>query len=164
MKGKIAFVLGAAVGYVLGTRAGRERYEQIKAGAQKVWETEPVQKGVGVVREALDERADDVKTFIRRASSEAFAAFARQTAPKPQPARTQADPASAKKSDAAEPADSPSAATKTQSAASGKAEKAKNAEKADTKAAVNSAAKRSSAKKAAAGKSSSSNKAKKAES
>lgn len=83
MKGKIAFVLGAAVGYVLGTRAGRERYEQIKQGAQRVWETEPVQKGVGVVRDALDDRADDLKVFIRKASSEAFAAFARQTAPKP---------------------------------------------------------------------------------
>lgn len=45
MKGKIAFVLGAAAGYVLGSRAGRERYEQIKAGAQKLWNTAPVQRG-----------------------------------------------------------------------------------------------------------------------
>ena len=58
MKGKIAFVLGAAVGYVLGSRAGRGRYEQIKRGAQNVWNTEPVQKGVGLVKGALDERAD----------------------------------------------------------------------------------------------------------
>lgn len=85
MKGKIAFVLGAAVGYVLGTRAGRERYEQIKRGAQTVWNTEPVQKGVGVVKGAIDERADEVKAFVRRASSDAFAKFAQQTAPKDQP-------------------------------------------------------------------------------
>ncbi|MEB4615044.1 YtxH domain-containing protein [Leucobacter sp. M11] len=45
MKGKIAFVLGAGLGYVLGSRAGRERYEQIKAGATKLWNTAPVQRG-----------------------------------------------------------------------------------------------------------------------
>ena len=82
MKGKIAFVLGAAVGYVLGSRAGRQRYEQIKRGAQSVWNTEPVQKGVGLVKGAIDDRADEVKTFIRRASADAFANFARQAAPK----------------------------------------------------------------------------------
>lgn len=85
MKGKIAFVLGAAVGYVLGSRAGRQRYEQIKRGAQSVWNTEPVQKGVDLVKGAIDERADEVKTFIRRASADAFANFARQAAPKEQP-------------------------------------------------------------------------------
>ncbi|WP_029150321.1 hypothetical protein [Microbacterium indicum] len=46
MRGKIGLVVGLGVGYVLGTRAGRQRYEQIKAQAQKVWETEPVQKQV----------------------------------------------------------------------------------------------------------------------
>ena len=163
MKGKIAFVLGAAVGYVLGTRAGRERYEQIKAGAQKVWETEPVQKGVGVVRDALDERADDVKAFVRRASSEAFAAFARQTAPKPQPPRTQADPAS-EKEPAADSVKSESPETEAKVAVSDNADGVEKSGKADAKAAVNSAAKRSSAKKAAASKSGSQNKAKKAES
>lgn len=47
MRGKIGIVIGLAAGYVLGSRAGRERYEQIKAGAQQVWNTEPVQKQVG---------------------------------------------------------------------------------------------------------------------
>jgi len=75
MKGKIAFVLGAAVGYVLGTRAGRERYEQIKRGAQKVWSTEPVQKGVGVVRDAAQSRVDEVKAVVVRAGKGAVAAF-----------------------------------------------------------------------------------------
>ncbi len=90
MKGKIAFVLGAAVGYVLGSRAGRGRYEQIKRGAQRVWNTEPVQKGVGLVKGALDERADEVKTFIRRASADAFANIARQATPKEQSPRSAA--------------------------------------------------------------------------
>ena len=33
---KETLLAAAGVGYVLGARAGRERYEQIKAGAQKV--------------------------------------------------------------------------------------------------------------------------------
>lgn len=43
MRGKAGLVIGLAVGYVLGARAGRERYEQIKGLWLKVWELEPVQ-------------------------------------------------------------------------------------------------------------------------
>ena len=46
MRGKTGLVIGLAGGYVLGTRAGRERYEQIKAQADKVWNLEPVQEQV----------------------------------------------------------------------------------------------------------------------
>lgn len=46
MRGKAGLVIGLGVGYVLGTRAGRARYEQIKAAANKVWQLEPVQKQV----------------------------------------------------------------------------------------------------------------------
>lgn len=83
MKGKIAFVLGAAVGYVLGTRAGRERYEQIKRGAQRLWNTEPVQRGVHVVRDAVDERAEDAKQVARRFGSQLLGRLSEQTAGKP---------------------------------------------------------------------------------
>ncbi|SFC66337.1 hypothetical protein SAMN04487968_10983 [Nocardioides terrae] len=38
MKGKLAVLAGVGVGYVLGTRAGRGRYEQIREGAQRVWQ------------------------------------------------------------------------------------------------------------------------------
>lgn len=75
MKGKITFVVGAAVGYVLGTRAGRERYAQIKRGAQSVWESTPVQRGVGYVREATQYRVDTVKAAAVRAGKSAFTAF-----------------------------------------------------------------------------------------
>lgn len=47
MRGKFGIVVGLAAGYVLGSRAGRERYEQIKSGFLKVWDTEPVQRQVG---------------------------------------------------------------------------------------------------------------------
>ncbi|URN15980.1 MULTISPECIES: hypothetical protein [Streptomyces] len=36
MRYKLTFVVGAAVGYVLGTRAGRERYEQLRRSAQRL--------------------------------------------------------------------------------------------------------------------------------
>jgi hypothetical protein len=38
MKGKLAVLAGVGVGYVLGTRAGRERYEQMREGAQRLWQ------------------------------------------------------------------------------------------------------------------------------
>ena len=44
MKGKIGLVVGLGVGYVLGTRAGHERYEQIKTQWLKVWHLDPVQE------------------------------------------------------------------------------------------------------------------------
>mgnify|MGYP001021078371 CR=1 FL=1 len=47
MRGKIGIVVGLAAGYVLGSRAGRERYEQIKSNFLQVWNTDPVQKQVG---------------------------------------------------------------------------------------------------------------------
>ncbi len=44
MKGKILFAAGLAVGYVLGTRAGRERYEQMKRAANGFWNDPRVQR------------------------------------------------------------------------------------------------------------------------
>ncbi|MHA3723888.1 YtxH domain-containing protein [Leucobacter sp. HY1910] len=107
MKGKVAFVFGAAVGYVLGTRAGRERYAQIKRGAQAVWETAPVQRGVGIVREAAQERVDAVKAAAARAGKGAFNAFMQDSgAAKPGAAATRATPAeSAKPAEQAKPAE-----------------------------------------------------------
>lgn len=44
MRYKAAFIAGAVVGYVLGTRAGRERYEDLKKSAQRVIEHPKVQQ------------------------------------------------------------------------------------------------------------------------
>lgn len=51
MRGKVGLVIGLGLGYVLGTRAGRERYEQIKEQALKVWNLDPVQQQVGKVKD-----------------------------------------------------------------------------------------------------------------
>lgn len=56
MKTKIAFLLGGVLGYVLGTRAGRKRYEQIKSGVMKIWGSQPVQNGVGAAQDYAQER------------------------------------------------------------------------------------------------------------
>ena len=49
---KTTFLLGAAVGYVLGARAGRGRYEQIAAQASKWWGNPAVQDRVSTVQDA----------------------------------------------------------------------------------------------------------------
>lgn len=54
---KLALLTAAAVGYVLGTRAGRGRYEQIKRQAEKVWRTEPVQNTAHHAQDAAQQAA-----------------------------------------------------------------------------------------------------------
>jgi hypothetical protein len=75
MRGKIVFVVGLATGYVLGTRAGRERYEQIKAGAEKVWSTPTVQAGVEKVQEIAGARVDVAKAKLPRQARNALASL-----------------------------------------------------------------------------------------
>ncbi|MBL5975111.1 MAG: YtxH domain-containing protein [Candidatus Leucobacter sulfamidivorax] len=122
MKGKIAFLLGAAVGYVLGTRAGRERYEQIKRGAQRIWNTEPVQRGVHVVRDAVDERADEVKQAARKLGAQLLGKLSEQAAGKPREAASKASSRDADADDGADSADEVDA-----EAADGSAKTAKTA-------------------------------------
>lgn len=46
MKGKAIFLVAGAAGYVLGARAGRERYEQISSAVGRLWGNPKVQKRV----------------------------------------------------------------------------------------------------------------------
>jgi len=57
MRGKAGLVIGIAIGYVLGTRAGRERYEQIKTQWLKAWNAEPVQAQVDKVKDFAKSQA-----------------------------------------------------------------------------------------------------------
>lgn len=75
MRGKIIFVVGLATGYVFGTRAGRERYEQIKAGAEKVWNTPAVQGGVEKVQEFAGARVDTAKAELSKKARNALGAL-----------------------------------------------------------------------------------------
>lgn len=69
MRGKILLVTGVAIGYVLGTRAGRERYEDIKAVAGKFWNSPRVQKNVHQAEDYVKEKAPEVaKSVVAKAT------------------------------------------------------------------------------------------------
>lgn len=79
MRGKIMLAVGLAAGYVLGSRAGRRRYEQIKAAAQSVWETPRVQNTVDSAKDfamsslgdAGEKAIDEIKKLIAVAADSA---------------------------------------------------------------------------------------------
>jgi hypothetical protein len=50
MRGKLMFIGGLAAGFVLGSRAGREKYEEIRTNAKKVWEHPTVQEAAGAAQ------------------------------------------------------------------------------------------------------------------
>jgi hypothetical protein len=50
------FLLGAAIGYVLGARAGHERYEQLRRTYERLADHPAVQGVAGVVRARVDEQ------------------------------------------------------------------------------------------------------------
>ncbi|MFT4157705.1 MAG: hypothetical protein QM630_07250 [Microbacterium sp.] len=64
MKGKIGLVVGLGAGYVLGTRAGRERYEQIKKQWLKLWHLDPVQAQVTKAKTFVGDKAAAVPGAI----------------------------------------------------------------------------------------------------
>lgn len=64
MKGKILLVVGLGIGYVLGTRAGREKYDEMKATVQKFWNDPRVQKRVDDAQEFVKDKAPDVAEFF----------------------------------------------------------------------------------------------------
>lgn len=112
MRGKILFVTGLAAGYVLGTRAGRKRYEQLRSAARSVWNTAPVQQGVETVRDVarsyVGDAGDVVADALRRTVRSLAAAAAslatddpQNAAPKRTGATTSAKTTGATKSRAA---------------------------------------------------------------
>lgn len=50
MRNKMIFLGGVGMGYVLGARAGRERYEQIARATRRVRENPTVQEATGVLQ------------------------------------------------------------------------------------------------------------------
>ena len=64
MRGRILLVVGLGVGYVLGTRAGRERYNQMKLQAQKLWNDPRVQKQVATAEQFAKDKAPEVVDFV----------------------------------------------------------------------------------------------------
>lgn len=116
MKGKILFAVGLGVGYVLGTRAGRERYEQIRKGAEKIWNTPTVQEGVDTAKDFAAARVgdlsdvvlDNVKSFVRTVTKSGSGSGAKgSTAAKPKASGTGKTESSAPKRIGDEPTGGP---------------------------------------------------------
>lgn len=65
MKGKVALLLGLGAGYVLGTRAGHDRYEQIKGQAQRAWQDPRVQQRKDQATHMIKEQGGHAKERIQ---------------------------------------------------------------------------------------------------
>ena len=68
---KLTLLIAAGIGYVLGTRAGRERYEQIKKAATRVKDDPRVQEKATQAADLAKEKAPIVKDKVAAAASTA---------------------------------------------------------------------------------------------
>lgn len=66
---KISMLAAGAVGYVLGTRAGRERYQQIVAQAQRVWSNPKMQRATSEAREKAPEVSEKLTGAAKKAAN-----------------------------------------------------------------------------------------------
>jgi hypothetical protein len=71
MKAKLIFGAGLAAGYVLGSRAGRAAYENLKARARGIWESPPVQDQVTAAVELVKEKAPEIPAHVADAAKKA---------------------------------------------------------------------------------------------
>ncbi|MGC5342612.1 YtxH domain-containing protein [Streptomyces sp. DT24] len=58
MRYRLTFIAGLALGYVLGTRAGRERYEQLRKSARQVAQNPAVRNAAEAAAQSGREIAD----------------------------------------------------------------------------------------------------------
>ncbi len=70
---KLLLLVGAGVGYVLGARAGRERFDQLADKAGKVWGDPRVQEKVADVKSSAPEAAAKAKESAMLAAEKAKA-------------------------------------------------------------------------------------------
>ncbi|MBH1933332.1 YtxH domain-containing protein [Streptomyces sp. AV19] len=72
MRYRLTFIAGAAVGYVFGARAGRERYEALRKGAQRIAQNPVVRNtaeaaavnGRSLATRAFDKAADRIPASV----------------------------------------------------------------------------------------------------
>jgi hypothetical protein len=150
MKGKLLFVAGAAVGYVLGARAGRKRYEQIKGAAERIWETPGVQNQVEQVKDFAAQRVGDIPSALADGAQKAFTSLVNSR--KNSSKQASASKAASHSSDASGSNDASSA--NVTAPAAQPSEKAPAGEAATKTAATKASAAKTSATKASAAKSS----------
>ncbi len=101
MRGKLLLVVGLAAGYMLGAKAGRGRYEDIKRVTDRFWESPRVQRQVkNVEGRAMDfarDKAPEVVEFLSEGAKKVVSQAGRSQSSK---AKTSAE----RSSEAAKPA------------------------------------------------------------
>lgn len=77
---KLTLAVAFAAGYVVGAKAGRDRYEQIRAGAQKVAENPTVQSVAATAKEKAGEVATSVAETAKEKAGDAVGAVKEKAA------------------------------------------------------------------------------------
>lgn len=70
MAGKLSVLIGFGAGYVLGARAGRQRYDQIATQAQKIWTNPRVRKTTGHAAQLAKEKTSEAGAKVAETVSE----------------------------------------------------------------------------------------------
>ncbi len=92
MRGKLIFIAGAAVGFVLGSRQGRQAYDRLKTKAADVWTDPKVRDNVAKAADLAKDKlpgGDKIAAATRKAADKADEAAQEQdhsdAQPKPGP-------------------------------------------------------------------------------
>jgi hypothetical protein len=67
----LTFGAGLAVGYVFGTKAGRQRYDQLKHQVGKVWQNPRTQEKIAGAKESVKEIVPEVKERLHMGGNKA---------------------------------------------------------------------------------------------
>ncbi|OJX63143.1 MAG: hypothetical protein BGO95_08980 [Micrococcales bacterium 73-13] len=90
LKGKLVLIgLGVGVGYILGAKAGRERYDQIAKAAGTVWNAPLVKDVRETAATFVNDRLEDAACLLKKGAS---GVIDRMTGGRRRSARTAAAP------------------------------------------------------------------------
>ena len=64
MASKLTFIAGVGIGYVLGTRAGRERFDQLANQSRHAWESPAAQNARGTAKDQAGKLYEDGKHVV----------------------------------------------------------------------------------------------------
>lgn len=60
MKKRYVLLAGLAIGFVLGSRSGRQTYDKLKSEAERVWNSPDIQAGVHKAADTAREQGSEV--------------------------------------------------------------------------------------------------------
>lgn len=79
MKKRLILLAGLGVGFILGSRTGRQSYERLKAQAQELWTDPRVQDTVEKANQSIREKSPAVADAVQTAADKVNAAAATNT-------------------------------------------------------------------------------------